>query len=65
MHFNEQSHTIEDLRWIIIKNHVPNTDNRKLIQQKTIIKLNTHITGLNKEEIFYRIMTFKLSALVY
>ena len=30
MHFNEQSHTIEDLRCIIIKNHVPNTDNRKL-----------------------------------
>ena len=42
MHFNEQSHTIEDLRCIIIKNHVPNMDNRKLIEQKNIIKLNTY-----------------------
>ena len=40
-------------------------DNRKLIEQKTIIKLNTHITGLNKDRDFYRIMTFKLSAPVY
>ena len=61
MHFNEQSHTIEDLRCIIIENHVPNMDNRKLIELKTIIKLNTHITGLNKDKISYRIMTFKLS----
>ena len=53
MHFNEQSHTIEDLRCIIIKNHVPNMDNRKLIEQKTIIKLNTHITGLNKDRDFF------------
>ena len=52
MHFNEQSHTIEDLRCIIIKNHVPNMDNRKLIEQKTIIKLNAHITGLNKDRDF-------------
>ena len=43
MHFNEQSHTMEDLRCIMIKNRVPNMDNRKLIEQKTIIKLNTHI----------------------
>ena len=42
MHFNEQSHTIEDLRCIIIKYRVPNTDNRKLIELKTMIKLNTH-----------------------
>ena len=53
MHFNEQSHTIEDLRCIMIKNHVPNMDNRKLIEQKTIIKLNTHITGLNKDRDFF------------
>ena len=52
MHFNEQSHTIEDLRCIIIKNYVTNMDNRKLIEQKTIIKLNTHITGLNKDKDF-------------
>ena len=52
MHFNEQSHTIEDLRCIIIKNHVPNMDNRKLIEQKTIIKLKIHITGLNKDRDF-------------
>ena len=52
MHFNEQSHTIEDVRYIIIRNHVPNMDNRKLIEQKTIIKLNTHITGLNKDRDF-------------
>ena len=65
MHFNEQSHSIDDLRCIIIKNHVRNMDNRKLIKQKTIIKLNTHITGLNKDRDFYRIMTFKLSAPVY
>ena len=49
MHFNEQSHTIKDIRCIIIKNHVPNMDNRKLIEQITIIKFNTHITGLNKD----------------
>ena len=42
MHFNEQSHTIEDLRCIIIKNHVPNMDNRKLIIKKNIIKLKTY-----------------------
>ena len=65
MHFNEQSHTIKDLRCIIIRNHVPNMDNNKLIEQKNHIKLNTHITGLNKDRDFYRIMTFKLSALVY
>ena len=52
MHFNEQSHTIEDLRCIIIKNHVPNMDNRKLIEKKTIIKLNTRITGINKDREF-------------
>ena len=52
MHFNEQSHTMEDLRCIIIKNHVPNMDNRKLIEQKIIIKLNAHITGLNKDRDF-------------
>ena len=52
MHFNEQSHTVEDLRCIIIKNYVTNMDNRKLIEQKTIIKLNTHITGLNKDRDF-------------
>ena len=40
-------------------------DNRKLIEQRNMIKLNTHITGLNKDIDFYRIMTFKLSALVY
>ena len=53
MHFNEQSHTIEDLRCIIIENHVPNTDNQKLIEQKTIIKLDTHINGLNKDRDFF------------
>ena len=53
MHFNDQSHTIEDLRSIIIKNNVPNMDNRKLIEQITIIKLNTHITGLNKDRDFF------------
>ena len=37
---------------IIIKNHVPNMDNRKLIEQKIIIKLNAHITGLNKDRDF-------------
>ena len=52
MHFNEQSHTMEDLRCIIIKNHVPNMVNGKLIEQRTIIKLNTHITGINKERFF-------------
>ena len=40
-------------------------DNRKFIEQKTIIKLNTLITGLNKDRDFYRIMTFTLSAPVY
>ena len=49
IHFNEQSHTIEDLRCIFIKKYVPYKDNRKLIEQKTIIKLNTHITGLDKD----------------
>ena len=64
MHFNEQSHTIEDLRFI--KNHLPDIDNRKLVEEKTIIKLNTYITRLNKQGIFfYRIMTFKLYALAY
>ena len=62
MHINEQSHTIEHLRCITIKNHVPNMDDRKLIEQKTIINLSTHTTGLNKDRIFDRI---KLSALVY
>ena len=52
MHFNEQSQTIEDRRCIIIENHVPNMDNIKLIEQKTIIKLNTHVTGLIKIDIF-------------
>ena len=52
MHFNEQSHTIEDLWCIIIKNHVPNMDNRKLIEQKTVIKLNNNITGLIKDRDF-------------
>ena len=52
MHFIEQSHTIEDLPCIIIENHVPKMDNRKLIEQKTIIKLNTHITGLNRDRDF-------------
>ena len=52
MLFNEQSHTTEELRCIIIKNHVPNMENRKLIEQKTIIKLNTHITGRNKDRDF-------------
>ena len=47
MHFNEQLHTIEGLRCNIIKSHVPNMDDTKLIEQKTIIQLNTHITGLN------------------
>ena len=42
IYFNEQSHTIEDLRCIIIENRLPNMDNRKLIEQKIIIKL-THI----------------------
>ena len=28
MHFNEQSHTIEDLRCIIIKNHVPDMEKK-------------------------------------
>ena len=66
IHFNEQSHTMEDLRCIIIKNDVPDMDSRKLIEQKTIIKINTHITGLNKDRYcFNRIMTFKLSAHVY
>ena len=27
MHFNEQSHTIEELRCITMKNHVPDKDN--------------------------------------
>ena len=52
MHFNEQSHTIENLRCITIENYVTNMDNRKLIEQKNIIKLNTHITGLNKDRDF-------------
>ena len=44
---------------------MPNMVNRKLIEQKPISKLNAHITGLNKDRyFFYRIMTFKLSALV-
>ena len=53
MHFSEQSHTIEDLRYITIRNHVHDTDNRKLIEQKTIIKLNTHITGRDKDRDFF------------
>ena len=53
MHFNDKSHTIEDLRFINIKNHVPDIDSRKLIEQKTIIKLNTHITELNKDRDFF------------
>ena len=65
IHFNEQSHTIEVLRCIIIKNNVKNMDNRKLNEQGNMIKLNTHITGLSKDIDFYRIMTFKLYALVY
>ena len=40
-----------------------NMDNRKLIEQKTIIKLNT-LLDLKKIEIFHRIMTVMLSALV-
>ena len=52
MHFNEQSHAMEDPRCITIKNHVPNMDNIKLIEQKNINKLNTHITGLNKDRDF-------------
>ena len=49
MHFNEQSHAIEDLRCIMTKNQVPNMDNRKLIEQNTMIKLNTPTTGLIKD----------------
>ena len=45
MHLNEKSHTLEDLRCITIKNLVSDMDNRKLIERKTIVKLNTHITG--------------------
>ena len=56
MHFNEQSRTIEDLWCIIIRNHVPNMDNRTLIEQKTIIILNTHITGLNKDRFFIALL---------
>ena len=33
---------MEDLRCIITKNHVPDMDNRKLIEQETMIKLNTY-----------------------
>ena len=41
-------------------------DTRKLIEQKAIIKLITHITGLNKvRDFFYRIMTIELSELAY
>ena len=46
MHFNEQSHTMEDMRCTIIRNHVPNMDDINLFEQRSIIKLNTHITDL-------------------
>ena len=46
MHFNEQSHTMEDLRCITIKIHMRGKDNR--VEQECIIKLNTHITGHNE-----------------
>ena len=35
MHFNEQSHSMEDIQCIAIKNQVPDKDNRKLIEKKT------------------------------
>ena len=52
MNFNEKLHTMEELRCIIIKNHLPDMYNRKLIEQSTMIKLNTHTTGLNKDKKF-------------
>ena len=52
MHFNEQSHAIKYRRCFVIQNRLPNMANRKLIEQKTIIKHNTHITGLNKDRDF-------------
>ena len=53
MHCNEQSQTIEDLRCIIIENHVTNMDNIKLFEQKNIFKLITHFTGLIKDRHFF------------
>ena len=38
------------------KNHMPDMG-KKLIEQKTIIKLKTHITGQIKIDIFYCTMT--------
>ena len=40
-------------------------DNRKIIRQKAIIKLQIRNTDFNKDINFYRIMTVKLSLLVY
>ena len=47
-HFNYQSQALEDLCCIIIKNNIPDMDNRTLIN-KTTIKYDTHSTHFNKE----------------
>ena len=44
MHINEQSHTMEVLRFIILKNHVHNMDNRKLIEQYIYIYIYIYET---------------------
>ena len=35
-----------------MENHLPNMDNKKFLEQKTIVKLNTHITAFNKDRDF-------------
>ena len=51
-HFNALNHSPRDLRCIIVKDKFPNTESRKLHEQKLILKLNSHVTGLNKDMAF-------------
>ena len=48
-HFNSPNHSISDLRFFILAGNFPSADKRKQFELKTILKLRSHITGLNRD----------------
>ena len=51
-HFNIPGHSPCDLRCVIVKDRFPGTDSRKLYEQQLITKLQSHVSGLNKDTSF-------------
>ena len=48
-HFNMPNHSISDLRFFILAGNFSSADKRKQFELKTILKLRSHIMGLNRD----------------